>query len=353
MLETGRQAFERRLLRRWFAPAGQPRDWLDRLALEPLSRLVESVATRRRNRISRLAPQQRPAVVVVGNLVAGGAGKTPLVIEIARALTERGWPVGILARGHRAALSEARLVAPGDDPRRQGDEPVLLARETGLPVACGVDRGQALALLRHRHPDITVVISDDGLQHGRLPRTLELAVFDERGAGNRRLLPAGPLREPLAHLAGMDAVLIRDHAAWPASLAGVTPASRMFHFSIRPVGFVAVHEPGKVMPIETFRVRAAGRTVHALAGIAQPHRFFDTLRECGVHAQTTQALSDHAPARVGLLPAGADLIIMTAKDAVKFAGLADARCWYLAVRASCEPALIEWLEESLRGSSSH
>ncbi|MBP6816654.1 MAG: tetraacyldisaccharide 4'-kinase, partial [Burkholderiaceae bacterium] len=109
MLETGRQALERRLLRRWFAPPGQPGDWLERLALEPLSRLVESVATRRRRRIPRLAPDSSPAVVVVGNLVAGGAGKTPLVIELARALTDRGWPVGILARGHRAALSEARL----------------------------------------------------------------------------------------------------------------------------------------------------------------------------------------------------------------------------------------------------
>ena len=353
MLETGRQALERRLLRRWFAPPGQPGDWLERLALEPLSRLVESVATRRRRRIPRLAPDSSPAVVVVGNLVAGGAGKTPLVIELARALTDRGWPVGILARGHRAALSEARLVSAGDDPNQQGDEPVLLARETGLPVACGVDRGQALALLRRRHPEITVVISDDGLQHGRLPRTLELAVFDERGAGNRRVLPAGPLREPLAHLAGMDAVLIRDHTAWPPSLAGVTPASRVFHFTVRPVGFVALREPGKVMPVETFRARAAGRTVHALAGIAQPQRFFDTLRECGVHAQTTRALSDHAPAQASLLPARAELIIMTAKDAVKFAGLADTRCWYLAVRASCEPALIDWLEETLRGSSSH
>ena len=353
MLETGRQALERRLLRRWFAPPGQPGDWLERLALEPLSRLVESVATRRRRRIPRLAPDSSPAVVVVGNLVAGGAGKTPLVIELARALTDRGWPVGILARGHRAALSEARLVSAGDDPRQQGDEPVLLARETGLPVACGVDRGQALALLRRRHPEITVVISDDGLQHGRLPRTLELAVFDERGAGNRRVLPAGPLREPLAHLAGMDAVLIRDHTAWPPSLAGVTPASRVFHFTVQPVGFVALREPGKVMPVETFRARAAGRNVHALAGIAQPQRFFDTLRECGVHAQTTRALSDHAPAQASLLPARAELIIMTAKDAVKFAGLADTRCWYLAVRASCEPALIDWLEETLRGSSSH
>ena len=353
MFETGRQAVERHLLRRWFGPAERPRDWLDRLALEPLSHLVESIATRRRTRLARLAPARRPAVVVIGNLVVGGAGKTPLVIEIARALTERGWPVGILARGHRSARSEARLVKPGDDPRQQGDEPVLLARETSLPVACGVNRGQALALLAHRHPEIEVVISDDGLQHGPLPRTLELAVFDERGAGNRQLLPAGPLREPLAHLAGMDAVLIRDLATWPASLAGVAPAARVFHFSVLPVGFRLVREPGIPMPIEAFRALADGRIVHALAGIAQPQRFFDTLRECGVRAQTSQALSDHAPAQSGLLPVGAELIIMTAKDAVKFASLADARCWYLAVRASVEPALIDWLEESLRGSSPH
>ena len=353
VLETGRQALEQRLLQRWFAPAGRPRDWLDRLALDPLACLVRAIAIRRRTRVSRLAPTRRPAVIVVGNLVAGGAGKTPLVIEIARALTERGWPVGILVRGHRAVRHEARLVAPDDDPRQQGDESVLLARETRLPVACGVDRGLALALLGQRHPEIGVVISDDGLQHGALPRCLELAVFDERGAGNARLLPAGPLREPLTHLAGMDAALIREPAAWPAALAAVAPALRVFRFSVRPVAFVPMSGPGAPLPVDAFRALASGRTVHALAGIAQPRRFFDTLRECGVHAQTTQALSDHAAAQPGLLPAGADLIIMTAKDAVKFAGFADPRCWYLAVRASCEPALIDWLEESLRGSSSH
>ena len=353
VLETGRQAFEQRLLERWFAPPTRPRDWLDRLALDPLACLVESVAVRRRGRLVRLAPGRRPAVVVIGNLVVGGSGKTPLVIETARALSERGWLVGILARGHRADRHEARLVAPGDDPRQHGDEPVLLARETGLPVACGIDRGQALAVLGQRHPEIQVVISDDGLQHGRLPRSLELAVFDERGAGNRRLLPAGPLREPLTDLTGMDAVLIRAPATWPASLAAVAPALPVFGFSVRPVGFAPVGDPTALVPIEAFRQLASGRAVHALAGIAQPRRFFDTLRECGVQAQTSQALSDHAPALAGQLPAQAELIVMTAKDAVKFDGLADTRCWYLAVRASGEPALIDWLEESLRGSPSH
>ncbi|HPU52294.1 MAG TPA: tetraacyldisaccharide 4'-kinase [Burkholderiaceae bacterium] len=350
-LETGRQAFERDLLDRWFAP--RPPDLIDRLILRPLSALVGPVARRRRQHVARQSPAKRPAVIVVGNLVAGGAGKTPLAIELARALTERGWKVGMLARGHRAALTGARLVVPDDDPRMQGDEPVLLARETGLPVACGIDRGQALALLADRHPEIEVVISDDGLQHGRLPRSLELAVFDERGAGNGRLLPAGPLREPLAHLAGMDAVLLRSPATGLRGLDAVAPGLPMFHFAVRPVGFVRLTDAATMVPIDVFRALADGSAVHALAGIAQPERFFASLRESGVIARTTQALTDHAPAQAAALPADAELIVMTAKDAVKFAGLADARCWHLAVRACCEPALIDWLEESLRGPSTH
>lgn len=357
-LESIRAAFEVWLLARWFNPDPARADLLARLCLQPLARLTRLLAARKRLRIRHLRPETRPAIVVIGNLVAGGAGKTPLVAAIARALAARGWQVGILARGHRAALRHARLVGPHDDAHQQGDEPVLLARTAQVPVACGIDRGQALALLMAGHRAIDVVLSDDGLQHAGLPRTLEIVVFDDRGAGNGQLLPAGPLREPLAHLAQMNALLLR--ASGPGTESPDTPFDAAgaslprFRFAVAPVCFRQVGSAqAPTLSIPDFRALAAGRRVHAMAGIARPQRFFDSLHDCGIAVQSRNALSDHAPVRTDLLPANAELIVMTAKDAVKFTGMVDARCWYLEVAAHVDPAFIDWLEASLRGSPTH
>ena len=351
LLERRRAAFEQRLLARWFPlaiPATVPdTPW----ALRPLTWLTALIAGHRRRGMRRLGPGHRPAVIVVGNLVVGGAGKTPLVAQIARQLSDRGWRVGILTRGHRARLRQARLVGPADNPLRHGDEPVMLAAITGLPVGCGIDRGAALALLLERHPTLEVIISDDGLQHPGLPRSLELAVFDERGAGNGLLLPAGPLREPLAHLRGMDAVLLREPGGAATALAALAP--RAFSFRVEPVLFHPMGCDGAALSLDDFRAKAAGRRVHALAGIANPQRFFRSLAECGIDVRDRLCLSDHSPASPELLPADAELIVMTAKDAVKFTPLADARCWYLEVQARLEPAFARWLEESLNGSPTH
>ncbi len=358
--ERWRQAIEARLIARWFAPTQTQADLLGRCLLEPLSHLVARGAARRRARISHLGREDRPAVIVVGNLVVGGSGKTPLVIALASLLRDRGWRVGLLARGHRAERREARLVGSDDNATQHGDEPVLLARATGLPVACGLERAAALALLCAHHRDLDLIISDDGLQHVGLPRTLELAVFDERGAGNGLLIPAGPLREPLTHLASMDALLnrIAPGAEWTAlatpGLAGVRMPAHQFQFRVRAHAFrPVVRGAGDEMTLAAFSALTRGRTVHALAAIARPERFFASLRMNGIDPATTLALSDHAPAQADQLPASADLIVMTAKDAVKFTGLADSRCWYLELRADIEPALIDWLEETLRGSPTH
>lgn len=351
LLERTRAAFEQHLLARWFPPAGPPAGNDSTGALWPLAWLTGFIAGRRRRQIRRLDRTQRPAVIVVGNLVVGGSGKTPLVAQIARHLSDQGWRVGILTRGHRAALRQARLVGPDDDPARHGDEPVMLARITRLPVGCGIDRGAALALLLAAHPGLEVIVSDDGLQHPGLARTLELAVFDERGAGNGRLLPAGPLREPLAHLRDMDAVLLREPGGAVTGLAALAP--RAFRFSVEPVRFHALRGNAPALSLDDFRALAAGRRIHALAGIASPQRFFRTLADCGIEARDRHCLSDHAPASPDLLPDDADLIVMTAKDAVKFMPLADERCWYLEVQARLAPAFDRWLEESLNGSPTH
>lgn len=312
---------------------------------------MADTAGRRRALVHHLPRTERPLVVVVGNLVVGGTGKTPLVAELARDMAARGWAVGILARGHRARRRDARLIGPLDDAREHGDEPVLLARATGLPVACGHDRGAALALLRRRHPGLDLVISDDGLQHARLPRSLELAVFDGRGAGNGAVLPAGPLREPLEHLATMDALLWRDDEAAPRLPAGLALPTRRFGFRLAPAGWrqVAMPDAPPLAP-DAFATRLQGQTVHALAGIARPERFFATLRAAGIVAHRSHALPDHVVADPALLPPPPAIVLMTAKDAVKFARIADGRCWFLEVRAHLDPALPDWLEETLRGS---
>ncbi len=342
-------------MRRWF-DARRPADPLDRLLLQPLAALVARVARARLGRRARQAPGDRPLVLVVGNLVVGGAGKTPLVIALAAELGGRGWRVGLLARGHHARRHDPRLVGPDDEASEQGDEAVLLARESALPVAAGHDRAAALALLSAQHPDLDLVISDDGLQHARLPRRLELAVFDERGAGNGRVLPAGPLREPLAHLARVDAVAWRDGATNPAmgpvraSLAAWLPA-RQTDVAVLPVGWRRVGAaPGSLVSLEDFARTARDRRVLALAGIGHPARFFETVRGVGVDPQVCVAMPDHAALDTAVLDTSAELIVMTSKDAVKFAAIDDPRCWCLVVSARCDPALIDWIEGELRGS---
>jgi tetraacyldisaccharide 4'-kinase len=291
--------------------------------------------------------------VVLGNLLAGGTGKTPAVISLARAMSARGWRVGLLARGYRAARDDARLVLPSSDAVEHGDEPVLLARATRLPVAAGRQRAAALALLAREHPELDLVISDDGLQHAGLARTLEVLVFDHRGLGNGCLLPAGPLREPPSHAQGMDAVLVNGDAASPV------PGLPVFRFALESGRFLALgpggDDPGtgparELAPAEFVR-HVAGRPLDALAGIAQPQRFFGALRSLGLVVRE-HPLPDHARVDAATLAAlDAPVVVMTGKDAVKCRPFADDRCWELEVQARIDPAFVDWIEEWLRGPS--
>ncbi|MEZ5727523.1 MAG: tetraacyldisaccharide 4'-kinase [Burkholderiaceae bacterium] len=336
----GRARLEAFVRRAWFSrtPGGLASSFS--LLASPLCLITALDGARRRRRIRALAPPRVP-VIVVGNLVAGGAGKTPTTIALVRELARRGWSPGIVARGHRARDAAARLVSPETDPREGGDEPVLIARATHRPVAAGRHRGQALDCLLDAHPDVDVVVSDDGLQHPHLPRSIELVLFDERGAGNGRLLPAGPLREPLARAAGVDAIIV------PANVSAPLSHPRLFHRRIEIGGFTALAD-GRTVSTTDMAAMVDADAV-ALAGIAEPARFFATLRGLGIHVRE-HPLPDHAPIdRAWLRDLSAPVILMTEKDAVKCSPTTDDRLWSLQVRVELDPAFFDWLEPLIRG----
>lgn len=257
-------------------------------------------------------------VVVVGNLSVGGAGKTPLVAWLAARLAESGRRPGIASRGYRGSAAGARLVAPSDDAAAVGDEPLLLARRTRLPVAVCRTRTKAARLLIEAGCD--VIVSDDGLQHYALGRDCEIIVIDgDRRFGNGWSLPAGPLRERPTRLAQADAVVVNGASAGPGQFTMRLEADRA----------VALRG-GSAAPLDAFK----GVAVHAVAGIANPERFFRMLRARGIEV-IAHPLDDHA--RIGgndIRFADGKPVLMTEKDAVKCANLADERHWYVPVDAS-------------------
>lgn len=342
-----RAALERGLGALWFASPAGVGARLAAALLSPLAAVTAWVAARRRRQVRRLAPDVRPAVVIIGNLTVGGTGKTPATVAVARALAARGWHAGVLCAGYRGARRHPRIVTPDSDPQLDGDEAVLLAQQTGLVVAAGRARADALALLCANHPEVEVVVCDDGLQHAALARTLEVAVFDARGAGNGRLLPAGPLREPLQRARELDAIL-RNGVDAHASDLPCAPAQPCFRFDLR-AGALRALRSGEVLTPTAFVERFSGKRVAALAGIGHPERFFDALAAFGLRFER-HAPGDHAHLHADTLAAiDADAIVMTSKDAVKCAQFADDRCWVLDTDTQIDPAFIDWIEERLRG----
>jgi tetraacyldisaccharide 4'-kinase len=308
----------------WYRRASPP--WW----LIPLS-LVYGAASRLRRyayALRRPEPLLRP-VIVVGNLSVGGTGKTPLVCWLVAQLAERGLKPGVVTRGYGGSSRGAQLVEPTDDPHVVGDESVLLARRTFVPVAVGRDRRAASQLLIGA--GCNVIVSDDGLQHYGLARDCEIVVIDaDRRFGNRRLLPAGPLRESPARLRTVDAIVLNgggnnNSGAPNAGIRLPTAPMRMrleasFAIELKHRTAKALHE-------------FAGHSVHAIAAIGNPQRFFDMLRSRAIDV-VPHPLPDHAHLRTEDIFFADDLpVIMTEKDAVKCADIAGPQHWYVPVRA--------------------
>jgi tetraacyldisaccharide 4'-kinase len=303
--------------------------------LLPLAWVFGTVAATRRQlyRSHALSTRRLPVpVVVVGNLLAGGAGKTPTVIAVAALLRSRGYAPGIVSRGYGRRDDRVRIVGRESSSAEVGDEPLLLRRRTGVPVAVGADRAAAADALLRAHPDIDVLVGDDGLQHLRLERDAEVLVFDERGAGNGRLLPAGPLREPVPRRLRPRQVVLYNADRPSTPLPGHT-ARRSLAGVVRLERWWAGERPS---PDALDALR--DRNVWAAAGMARPQRFFAMLREHGLSV-TELALADHHDFRVLPWPAEATDVVVTEKDAVKLTGLppSQTRIWVAALDFRPDP----------------
>ena len=305
-------------------------------ALLPFSWIFGAASAARRalHRRGWLAIHHLPVrVVVVGNVLAGGAGKTPATIAIVALLRRRGFAPGVVSRGYGRADDSVREVGPASDPRLVGDEPVVLARRTGVPVFVGSDRVAAGHALLQAHPSIDIIVSDDGLQHLALGRDVEVLILDERGGGNARLLPAGPLREPLPRATHAGRLVLYNAESPTTPLAGFTGRRSL-------AGVVALDawwrgEPPSRAALEALR----GRSVVAAAGLARPDRFFAMLRESGL-VVTELALPDHHDFRALPWPINASDVVITEKDAVKIDAQRriGSRIWVAALDFTPEPA---------------
>lgn len=314
--------------------------------LLPLSWLYRlSVAIRRRAyRAGWLRSFRMPVpVVVIGNVSVGGTGKTPLAVWVVRFLRASGWTPGVVSRGYGGSASDRRTcesVTAASDAARVGDEPVLIARHTGAPVWIGVDRAFAAQSLLRSHPQCDVLVADDGLQHYRLARDVEIAVIDAAlGFGNRQMLPSGPLREPASRLREVDALVVNGAPAIDAPV----PEGAQFEMCIAPARLYRLDDPSIAGDLEALRASP----VHAVAGIGYPQRFFDLLRRLGCTV-IEHPFPDHHVFAATDLEHGPGPVILTEKDAVKCTGFAQPHHWVLAVEAQLQEEFGDCLLRALR-----
>lgn len=295
------------------------------IALWPLSLLYRTLTAAHRAgyRLGWLHVRRAPVpVVVVGNLIVGGAGKTPTVLALVDALRTAGWTPGVISRGYGRSSGDVLLVHPDTAPAECGDEPLLIHLRSGAPVAVGRDRVAAAQLLCGHFPEVDVLIADDGLQHHRLARKAQVLVFDERGAGNGLTLPAGPLREPLPRQLP-PATLVLYNASRPSTPLPGAVVNRSLAGVVTLQGWWKGDAPSQEA-LHALR----GRPVDAAAGLGHPEKFFAMLEAEGLTLRRWP-LPDHHPFDQVPWPATAQDVIVTEKDAVKLrpAGESGPRIW--------------------------
>ena len=323
--------------RHWQQP--QP---LLKAVLWPFSRLFHAVYSLRRflYQTGRLKSAKLPVpVAVVGNIHAGGTGKTPIVAALVRGLQARGVKVGIISRGYGRASSDVHVLTPHSCAADAGDEPLLLYRQTGAPTAVGSRRIEAGQALLAAHPETELIVTDDGLQHYVLQRDVEIAVFPaaDMGREDLDLLPNGSLREPFSRLHAADAVVVSGLQGEPDA-AYFRPSENLFAGRVESGAIYRLNRPDILWDAGCLN----SLRIAAVAGIAKPERFFRSLTAMGIELAETRTLPDHAAITPADLPA-ADAVIITEKDAVKLADFDADNVWVLPVCAIIEPDLAAWL----------
>lgn len=326
-----------KLEQQWYE--GGPLPWL----LLPVSFLFGLLTSLRRlcYRIGLCSSCKLPVpVIVVGNISVGGTGKTPMVEYVARLLADQGYHPGIISRGYGGKAEQwPQAVTADSDAALVGDEPVLIASRTGMPVVVGPQRVLAAQTLLQQHPKADVIISDDGMQHYALQRDIEIAIIDgERRLGNGWLLPAGPLRESALRLKQVDLVVVNGEASGAGEYA--------MHLELAEAHLLNGNE---TKSLATWQ----GQTVHAVAGIGHPPRFFRALQQFGITV-IPHPFPDHYAYSPQDLMFDDDLpILMTEKDAVKCRRLELEQAWVVPVTAQLDKTYNEQLLNRLKQRGSH
>lgn len=288
-------------------------------------------------------PGRSLPIIVVGNIVVGGTGKTPVVIALTRSLLAKGWKPGIISRGYGVQVGAVPRVGQGILEASQfGDEPALIACETDAPIAVHPRRTAAMMALRTHHPEVDIIISDDGLQHLALPRDIEILVQDSRGIGNGRMLPAGPLREPAKKLQEVDYVVTNLAPGESSPAYSKTSPARYVIMQMCPTRVQHLTSETELPWLDWLKLYTS-RRIDAIAGIGQPKRFFSMLTNQGLTLNLALGLPDHDDyAESPFLDSEADIILITAKDAVKCQRFADDRVWVVHAEPQFSPA--DWMD---------
>ncbi|MFV1922446.1 MAG: tetraacyldisaccharide 4'-kinase [Methylotenera sp.] len=318
------------------------RAWQDKniffyVVLVPLSWLFAVIIVLRRfmYRVGLLRSYALPVpVIVVGNINMGGSGKTPVVIWLVNQLKAHGYRPGVISRGYGGKVTQPTSVQADSLPSLVGDEPVLIAQRTGCPVYVFADRIEAGKSLLENHPACDIIISDDGLQHYRLQRKIEIAVVDQQAQQNQHLLPAGPLREPHVRLASVDAVILNGNVSMKDG----------YPMQLLAKEFYNLLNPAVKQTVSYFK----DKQVAALAGIGKPERFFQQLQTLGLKFSQWPFSDHHAFIRQDLSNIECDALIMTEKDAVKCHTFAEGHYWVLPVEAKIDSGFMPMLLSKLQ-----
>ncbi len=312
--------------------------------LWPFSSVFKIAADRKK----KLAVPIHPGVpvIVVGNIYVGGSGKTPITISLVKELTKRGWTPGVISRGYKGKAAGANEVFPDSKPADVGDEAIVIKNSTSVPVFVCRDRVLAAHSLVQKYPTVDVIVSDDGLQHYALARDVELAVIGSKGLGNRRILPAGPLREVPSRLESVDAIVLNGCTQ---TIEFATPQFKVSS----TIGDAVQFSSGEVTPLSALSEKQKQEQLKAtaVAGIAAPERFFNMLTAKGL-AILPYPLPDHYDfADNPFKSIKSDLIFITEKDAVKCAQhpdiKSDPRIYVVPLRIALDKELVDFIEDKI------